>query len=135
MSYQLSHLMLDSLFRTNPGVGEKLAATLVAELGDIQQFENPKQLVAYAGLDPGVFSSEKFTSSSNRITKRGSKRLRRALFLSVQCSLRRSECSKLKLLRQEKERRQPYKTAAIACANKLLHHIYAILKKGGPYHR
>ncbi|MGW8919854.1 transposase [Paenibacillus lautus] len=79
--------------------------------------------------------SEKFTSSSNRITKRGSKRLRRALFLSVQFSLRRSECSKLKLLRQEKERRQPYKAAVIACANKLLHHIYAILKKGEPYHR
>lgn len=45
MSYQLSHLMLDSLSRTISGVGEKLAATLVAELGDIQQFENPKQLV------------------------------------------------------------------------------------------
>ncbi|MGE7823695.1 IS110 family transposase, partial [Paenibacillus sp. NPDC093718] len=124
------------LLRTIPGVGEKLAATLVAELGDIQQFENAKQLVAYAGLDPGVFSSGKFTSSSNRITKRGSKRLRRALFLSVQCSLRRSDCSKLKLYYDKKKKEgKPYKVAVIACANKLLHHIYAILKKGEPYHR
>lgn len=36
---------------------------------------NSKQLVAYAGLDPGVFSSRRFTASSNRITKRGTNRL------------------------------------------------------------
>jgi transposase len=75
------------LLRTVPGIGEKLAATLVAELGDIRQFESSKQLVAYAGLDiTGVFSSGKFTASSNRITKRGSKRLRRALYLAEQCN-------------------------------------------------
>ncbi|WP_156130250.1 transposase [Paenibacillus durus] len=84
------------LLRTIPGVGEKLAATLVAELGDIRQFENPKQLVVYTRLDSDVFSSGKFTASSNRITKRGLKRLKRALFLAVQCSLRQGDCSKLK---------------------------------------
>ncbi|AHV97654.1 IS110 family transposase [Paenibacillus sabinae] len=122
------------LLRTIPGIGEKLAATLVAELGDIRQFESPKQLVAYAGLDPGVFNSGKFTASSNRITKRGSKRLRRALYLAVQCSLRRGDCSKLRPYYDKKKKEgKPYKVAVIACANKLLHHIYAILRKGQPY--
>nr|WP_233277739.1 IS110 family transposase [Paenibacillus durus] len=122
------------LLRTIPGIGEKLAATLVAELGDIRQFESPKQLVAYAGLDPGVFSSGKFTASSNRITKRGSKRLRRALYLTVHCGLRRGNCSKLRPYYDKKKKEgKPYKVAVIACANKLLHHIYAILRKGQPY--
>ncbi|QDY82853.1 IS110 family transposase [Paenibacillus polymyxa] len=35
----------------------------------------------------GVYSSGKFTTMNNRITKRGSKRLRKAIHLAVQCSL------------------------------------------------
>nr|WP_312847080.1 transposase [Paenibacillus sp. SDF0028] len=40
-----------------------------------------KQLIAYAGLNPSVYSSQKFTTSSNRITKRGSKSLVDRCFL------------------------------------------------------
>ncbi|MEC0255166.1 IS110 family transposase [Paenibacillus lautus] len=73
-----------SLVKSIPGIGDKLAAAIVAELGDESQFKDAKQIVAYAGLDPGNYSSGKFTATSNRITKRGSKRLRRALYLAVQ---------------------------------------------------
>ncbi|MDQ6419102.1 IS110 family transposase [Paenibacillus sp. LHD-117] len=76
------------LLETIPGVGTKIAASIVAEIGDASQFRYPKQLVAYAGLDPSVFSSGKFTATQNRITKRGSKRLRRAVYLAVTCGLR-----------------------------------------------
>ena len=84
------------LLKSIPGIGDKLAATIVSEMGDVEQFDSAKQLVAYAGLDPGVYSSGKFTTSKNRITKRGSKRLRRALYLAVQCGLRRGSNEKLK---------------------------------------
>ena len=58
------------LLKTIPGIGDKLAATLIAEIGDANQFEDPKQqLVAYAGLDPSVHSSGQFVASSTRITK------------------------------------------------------------------
>lgn len=122
------------LLRSIPGIGDKLAATLIAEIGDASQFENPKQLVAYAGLDPSVYSSGQFVSSSMRITKRGSKRLRRALYLAVQCGIRRSTNERLKAYYDKKRQEgKPYKVTVIACANKLLHHIYAILKKGQPF--
>ncbi|MBB6735341.1 transposase, partial [Cohnella zeiphila] len=52
------------LLKSIPGIGDKLAATLIAEIGDASQFENPKQLVAYAGLDPSVYSSGQFVASS-----------------------------------------------------------------------
>jgi len=122
------------LLQSIPGIGEKLAAVIVAETGDISQFTSPKQPVAFAGLDPGVFSSGKFTSTSNRITKRGSKRLRRALYVAVQCGLRNGANPRLKQYDDKKKKEgKPYKVAVIACANKLPHHMYAILCKGEPY--
>lgn len=122
------------LLKTIPGVGDKLAAALAAEIGNAAQFEDPKQLVAYAGLDPGVHSSGKFTASSSRISKRGSKRLRRALYVAVQCGLRKGVNERLKTYYEKKRKEgKPYKVVVIACANKLLHHVYAILVKGEPY--
>nr|WP_251036185.1 IS110 family transposase [Paenibacillus sp. ISL-20] len=50
------------LVKSIPGIGTKLAAAIVAEVGDVKQFSDAKQLVAYAGLDPGIFSSGKFTA-------------------------------------------------------------------------
>ncbi|MDP9700491.1 transposase [Paenibacillus intestini] len=41
------------LVKTIPGIGTKLAAAIIAEIGDIRQFNDAKQLVAFAGLDPG----------------------------------------------------------------------------------
>src|SRR5690625_1556287 len=64
------------LIQSIPGIGDKIAATIISEIGDINLFENPKKIVAYAGLDPSVFESGKFKASINRITKRGSSRLR-----------------------------------------------------------
>lgn len=57
------------LIQSVPGIGDKIAATIISEIGDINQFENPKKIVAYAGLDPSVFESGKFKASINRITK------------------------------------------------------------------
>ena len=122
------------LLKTIPGVGDKLAAALAAEIGNAAQFEDPKQLVAYAGLDPGVHSSGKFVASSSRISKRGSKRLRRALYVAVQCGLRKGVNERLQAYYEKKRKEgKPYKVVVIACANKLLHHVHAILVKGEPY--
>ncbi|MNW42759.1 Transposase IS116/IS110/IS902 family protein [compost metagenome] len=122
------------LVKSIPGIGTKLAAAIVAEVGDVRQFSDAKQLVAFAGLDPGIFSSGKFTATSTRITKRGSKRLRRSLYLAVQCGMRKNANAKIRS-NYEKKRKEgkPYKVVVIACANKLLHHIFAILQKGQPY--
>ena len=39
------------------GVGQLIAITLVAELGDFSRFSNPKQLMAFLGLVPSEYSS------------------------------------------------------------------------------
>lgn len=122
------------LVKSIPGIGDRLAAAIVAEIGDVRQFKEAKQLVAFAGLDPGIFSSGKFTASSSKITKRGSKRLRRALYLAVQCGIRGRTNPKIWDYYDKKRKEgKPYKVVVIACANKLLHHVYAILSKSQPY--
>lgn len=72
------------IIQSIPGVGEKIAATIISEIGEIERFNHPKKLVAFTGIDPSVYSSGRFTASVNRITKRGSSRLRQALFMAVQ---------------------------------------------------
>ena len=111
-----------------PGIGEKIAATIISEIGEIDRFSHPKKLVAFAGVDPSVHSSGKFTATTNRITKRGSSRLRHALYLAVLCGIRSSRNNKLKeFYDKKKSEGKPAKVAIVACINKLLHWIYALL--------
>ncbi|GAA4849286.1 hypothetical protein GCM10023310_29550 [Paenibacillus vulneris] len=43
-----------------PGIGSKIAATILSEIGEIHRFNHAKKLVAFAGIDPSVYSSGKF---------------------------------------------------------------------------
>jgi transposase len=76
-----------NIIKSIPGIGEKIAATIISEIGEINRFDNPKKLVAFAGVDPSVFESGKFPATKNRITKRGSSRLRHALYMAVRCAI------------------------------------------------
>ena len=118
------------IIQSIPGIGEKIAATIISEIGEIDRFNHPKKLVAFAGVDPSVHSSGKFTATTNRITKRGSSRLRHALYLAVLCGIRSSRNKKLKeFYDKKKSEGKPAKVAIVACINKLLHWIYALLKR------
>lgn len=123
------------LLRSIPGIGNKVAAVILSEIGQIDRFDHAKKLVAFAGIDPSVFSSGSFTATNNKVTKRGSKQLRRALFLGVQCGLRsRGTNQRLREFYDKKRQEgKAYKVALIACMNKLLHLIYALLTKGEEY--
>src|SRR3546814_4626385 len=54
------------------------AATLVAEVGDLTRFDNPKQLMAYVGLVPSEHSSGARTKRG-RITRAGNAQARTML--------------------------------------------------------
>jgi len=117
------------LIQSIPGIGNKIAATILSEIGEVDRFDHPKKLVAFAGIDPSVFASGKFTATRNRITKRGSRQLRYALVMAVQCGLIRSRNMRLKDFYDRKRAEgKPHKVALIACANKLVHWLYVILK-------
>jgi len=72
------------LLKSIPGIGDKLAVIMIAEIGDIMNFSNADKLVAFAGIDPRVYQSGKNTGEHLSITKKGNKRLRTALYLACQ---------------------------------------------------
>ncbi|RFT95326.1 IS110 family transposase, partial [Paenibacillus jamilae] len=117
------------LIQSIPGIGHKIAATILSEIGEVDRFDHPKKLVAFAGIDPSVFASGKFTATRNRITKRGSRQLRYALVMAVQCGLIRSRNTRLEEFYERKRSEgKPHKVALVACAKKLVHWLHAILK-------
>jgi transposase len=60
------------------GVQFIVAVTLVAELGDLTRFENPRQLMKYLGLTPSEYSSGERRRQGS-ITTAGNTHARRAL--------------------------------------------------------
>jgi transposase len=120
------------LLRSIPGIGEVTAATILSEIGSIERFHSKKQLIAYAGLDPSVFQSGKFTATNNKISKRGSPYLRKALYQSACASVSKQANGYANqnmrifyenLLASGK----PSKVALTACSAKQLRIIFGVL--------
>lgn len=109
-----------------PGIGTFGAAMLIAEIGAIDRFPSPKQLVSYAGIAPGLYESGK-TSHQRGITHEGNKYLRWIL-----CEMAHRHIRKPGLLRQFYLRLKDKKghgKALVATARKFLIHIYYVLKQ------
>jgi transposase len=69
--------------QTIPGVGPSIAATLMAEIGDIERFSDFDQLLAYAGVHPAERSSGRKGASPEtawRMSKAGNSHLRVAAY-------------------------------------------------------
>jgi transposase len=69
--------------RTIPGVGPSIAATLLAEIGDIARFSDFDQLLAYAGVHPAERSSGRKGASPEtawHMSKAGNSHLRAAAY-------------------------------------------------------
>lgn len=70
---------MNSVIMTIPGIGYINGAMILGEIGNINRFDKPCKLLAYAGLDPTVNQSGKFNANHTKMSKRGSKTLRYAL--------------------------------------------------------
>jgi len=62
-----------------PGLDVYTAAAVMAAIGDIRRFADPRQLVGYLGLDPKVRQSGSEPARHGRISKRGPAQARHAL--------------------------------------------------------
>lgn len=76
------------------GIGEFTTAIIIAELGDINRFNNIKELTAYCGLDPTIKQSGKTINTHGPISKSGNKYMRHILFLSALNIVRITSLSK-----------------------------------------
>lgn len=122
----------DCYLHTIPGIGMIAAATILAEIGDINRFKSSSALVAFAGIDPTVRQSGEFSSTHNHMSKRGSPYLRHAIFLAATtCSFHNSPLNAY--YKKKRDQGKHHLTTTGAVARKLTTVIYAVLRDGKPY--
>ena len=117
---------------TITGISDVTACVILGEIGSIDRFERPEQLVAYAGLDASVHQSGDFNSSNTRISKRGSPYLRRAIWQAAFVASNHDPALSL-YYQKLRKRGKAHGTAIGAVARKLTHIIFAILRDNKPY--
>lgn len=120
------------------GIGETSTAQIIAELGDINRFENIKQLNAFCGLDPTIIQSGKSINYHGPISKRGNRNARKILFITC-CSIIRASVLHnmdneiLLYYRKKQAENKHFKECIIACSTKLLRTIFAMCKNNSLY--
>lgn len=126
--------IINSIF----GIGEISTAQIIAELGDINRFENIKQLNAFCGLDPTIVQSGKSINYNGPISKRGNRNARKILFITC-CSIIRSsvlhniDTDILVYYRKKQAENKHFKECITACSTKLLRIIFAMCKNNSLY--
>jgi transposase len=112
--------------QTIPGVSNLMAAMIWAELGDIENFNHPDQIVAFAGYDPKVKESgnKKVILGPN---KRGSKVLRWVLGIAV-VQAKMSNPAIEQYFKKKISEGKHYNTALCAAAKKLIRIIWSVEK-------
>ena len=63
---------LHSPITTIPGLGFRMAAMILAEVGDFTRFDSPDKLLAYAGMSPSTYQSGQLKNCYPHMEKRGS---------------------------------------------------------------
>ena len=126
--------LLDSI----TGIGFISAATLTAEFGDIASFKSAQALTAFSGLDASVRQSGSFKGSRNKISKRGSRLIRRALFHVATANIRSNKSKQpnnpyMQAFYQKKCQSKPKMVALVAVMHKLLFVIYAVIRDQKPF--
>jgi len=123
---------IEPLVLTIPGISYAIGAQIVAEIGDINRFDNSDALVSFAGLNPSKNESGEFSSTENRITKQGSPYLRRALYLAAQAQLVQGNAFRA-FYDRLRGRGKRHRVALVAVAAKIARVVFAVLSKQEPY--
>lgn len=113
------------------GFGEISAAILLAEIPNIAEF-TPKALAAFAGLSPSEHSSGSSRRGTGGISRIGSERLRRTLFM---CALSAKRTNKMLtgFVRRMTAAGKPPKVVLVAVARKLLVFAHAVVRTQKPF--
>lgn len=114
-----------------PGIGQTSGIQLLAFLSLLPENLDKRQWVACAGLDPAPQDSGK-TSKPRRISRRGSPRLRRALYMPALVATRFNPPLAEYYKRQLAKGKKPL-SAISTIMVKLLHIIWALWKQNLPF--
>lgn len=131
---EIKHIMdeMNPPILSIPGISYRMAAMILAEIGDFSRFDSPDKLLAYAGLSPSTYQSGKLDNAYAHMEKRGSRYLRYALFNAAKyvCLWDKSFAAYLAKKRAEGKH---YNVAISHAAKKLVRLIFAMQRSGQAY--
>lgn len=117
---------------TIPGIGTRMGAMILAEIGDFSQFDSPDKILAYAGLSPSIYQSGQYISGHARMEKRGSRYLRFAIYTAAKYACLWDPTFAAYLAKKRAEGKH-YNVAISHAAKKLVRLIFAMEKSGQVY--
>ena len=117
-----------------PGIGETILAGILADMGDIDRFDDVKEIQKLSGMGLVACSSGKHNGKT-KISHRGRKRLRYWLFQAAKSAVSHAEEFKKLHAYYTTRLSNPLKKmqSLIVIACKILRVIYTILKRGTQY--
>ena len=117
---------------TIPGLGIRMGAMILAEVGDFSNFDSADKILAYAGLSPSTYQSGQLTNCYSHMEKRGSRYLRYAIFNATKYVCIHDPTFAAYLSKKRAEGKH-YNVAVSHAAKKLVRLIYAMERSGQPY--
>lgn len=124
--------LADTQILSIPGVGYTTAGLILGEIGDISRFNNAEKLISFSGLDIEVYESGKYKSKNHRISKKGSRYLRYALYQVAKVCWIHDE-SLHKYYEKKKAEGKHFFVIVGHLEKKMVKIIYAVLKSGVAY--
>jgi transposase len=118
------------LLSTLPGIGRRTGARIVAEVGDSTRLADGDRLASYAGLAPVTRQSGNSVNGESK-SRRGSHRLKNAMFLAAFASLR--SCGSKAFYDRESVEGRRHNAAAICLARRRCNVMLAMLRDNQPY--
>jgi len=101
------------------GVGLLVAMTFLTEMGDVNRFNNRREIAAYLGLCPASYESGDTDNRKGRITRQGPARLRKMLCQAAWVSIQHCEVTALTYHRIRQDQKKRTKKALVALMRKL----------------
>lgn len=123
---------LHSPITTIPGIGYRMGAMILAEVGDFSRFDSPDKLLAYAGMSPSTYQSGQLKNCYPHMEKRGSRYLRYALYNATKYVCLWDPAFAAYLAKKRAEGKH-YNVALSHAAKKLVRLIFALEKSRQPY--
>ena len=123
---------LDTPLLTIPGISYTIAAIILAEIGDINNFSTPAKLLAFASMEPSVYQSGNYTASKTSMVKRGSTYLRWAIMQAARLVPMRDSTFAAYMAKKRSEWKH-FNVARCHVGKKLLRVIFYLLRHNSKF--
>lgn len=124
--------MINQTLTTIKGIGPILAASIISEIGNINNFKTDSKLSSFAGLRWDKRESGKYIDENPSLSKKGNKYLRYYLYQAAS-SVKMYEPVFKEYYRSKIREGKVHKAAVILTARKLIRSIFIMLKDNVPY--